>query len=89
MSRSFELEGTEGALVNRVVAGGPAARAGLRDGDIVLEVNGRKVSSSSQLRNTVAAIAPGTRIPLKVFRQGKELTVDVAIGNLAGQEPPS
>jgi serine protease Do len=89
MSRSFEFEGTEGALVNRVVAGGPAARAGLRDGDIVLEVNGRKVSSSSQLRNTVAAIAPGTRIPLKVFRQGKELTVDVAIGNLAGQEPPS
>lgn len=82
LAASFGFEGINGVLVGDVVADGPAAKAGLTGGDIVLEFNGKPVNSSSRLRNAVAATPPGTKAKLKVFRDGREMSIDVQIGKL-------
>ncbi len=62
--------------------GAPADRAGLESGDIILELDGRAMRNSSQLRNSVAATPAGSRVRIKVFRRGSEEIVEVEIGKL-------
>lgn len=69
-----------GEIIQTVSPGQPAAAAGLREGDIVLEVNNREVTREQTLSFLVANIAPGTRIPLTVFRGGRRQTVNVTVG---------
>lgn len=82
LAASFGFKGTQGVLIGDVVEGGPADNADLRSGDIVLEINGRPLKDANHLRHTVAAITPGEQARLKVFRNGKEITVKVEIGRL-------
>jgi serine protease Do len=77
IARSMNLKVTQGVLISDVMEGGPAAKASLEAGDVVVSVDGQATRSASQLRNRIALTAPGTRARLAVLRQGqsKELAV--------------
>jgi serine protease Do len=68
-----------GVLIGDVFKGQPADKAGIKRGDIVTSVNGRTVETSNELRNTVAAIHPGEKIPLELLRDGRKLSVSVTL----------
>jgi len=77
-----------GVLVDRPpIAGGPADDAGLQMGDIIVEVEGKKVPNVQQLRWTIASYPPGKTVSLKVFRDGEMMDVDVRLGELPGERP--
>ncbi len=82
LAESFGLETTHGALVNEVVDGSPAADAGLKRGDIILEYDGTTVDELNDLPRLVAATAVGETVKVTIFRDGKERTVKVKIGKL-------
>ncbi len=69
-----------GVLVTGVAPGGPASRAGIRPGDVVLAVNGSTVDGAAALIRAVAALPPGTRVRLAVNRNGERMMVPVRIG---------
>jgi serine protease Do len=75
LASSFGVERTRGALVNEVVPNGPAQRAGLRPGDIILEVNGREVRESKDLLRVVLMSPVGAKLPIVVQRDGGKKTL--------------
>ncbi len=77
---SDPVAGDTGVLVTGVAPGGPASRAGIRPGDVVLAVNGAAVDGATALIRAVAALAPGTRVRLAVNRNGERMMVPVRIG---------
>lgn len=82
LAASFGYDGKDGVLIGDVVGDGPADKAGLKAGDIVVELDGKRMSSSNQLRNTVAATPAGTTSKLRIYRDGKEQVLTVEIGQL-------
>nr|WP_258002324.1 Do family serine endopeptidase [Burkholderia sp. WAC0059] len=82
LARSFGLTRPDGALVSSVEAGGPAAQAGLRPGDVVLAVNGAALEDSADLLVTVAKLKPGSTADLTVWRDGGAAHVGVTVGTL-------
>ncbi len=82
LAESFNYDSTDGVLVGDVVEDGPAQKAGLKAGDIVTSYGGKPMRSANQLRNTVAATAPGTNIELGIVRSGDAKTLSVKIGEL-------
>jgi serine protease Do len=80
LAESFGLKESEGILVSKVVDGSPAAKAGLKQGDVLLKVDGRKVGKVAEFRNAIAMTAPGTAIHLDLLRDGKPRQVEVTIG---------
>ena len=79
---SFKLATPEGALVANVERGGPADKAGLKAGDVVRSMNGKKVVSSIDLPAMVGLTKPGSTVKLEVWRQGKLIALDAKLGNL-------
>ena len=71
-----------GALIAQPQPDTPAERAGLRSGDVILAVDGARVEDHRDLTRRIAAIPPGTEVPITVFRKGRESTIDVRIGKL-------
>jgi len=80
LASSWGLSGRKGAQVTDVVAGGPAQKAGLQSGDVVIAVNGVPVKSNVEMTREVAKAQAGDVIHLDVFRDGKERTIDVRSG---------
>ncbi|MCX7866023.1 MAG: DegQ family serine endoprotease [Limisphaera sp.] len=80
LAREFQLSEPSGALVAEVVPDSPAAEAGLKEGDVIVEFNNRKVEDMRHLRLMAAQTPPGTTVPVKVLRDGKELTLKVTLG---------
>jgi serine protease Do len=74
------IDRNHGAFVQQVVPGEPADRAGLKAGDVVLEVNGKEVTPQESLSYIVANLEPGSRVNLKVMRDGNTTTVPITIG---------
>jgi serine protease Do len=70
LAKSFNIKEETGALVSGVMDNSPASKAGLKRGDLIIELDGKAVSDSTSLRNMVSALAPGTKIELKVIRNG-------------------
>ena len=83
LADSFGLSSPTGALVSGVEPGGPAAKAGLEAGDVILAVNGQPVDTSNALPPLVADLAPGETAKLKVWRQGREREIKVQVGRQA------
>jgi serine protease Do len=75
----FGLKSRMGAVVNSVAAGGPAAKAGVEPGDVIIEYNGRPVPKSDDLVKMVVATKPGTTVPLKVMRNKQEKMLNVTV----------
>jgi serine protease Do len=82
LADSFRLARPRGALVSQVEKGGPAADAGLKPGDVILAVDGRDIERSSELPPIVARIKPGQEATLTVWRDRKEKTLRVKVGEL-------
>jgi serine protease Do len=83
LAKQFNLPDTNGALVSQVNPGSPAARAGLKSGDVIIRFNGHEVSDTRGLRNLVAATAPGTQVPVEAFRNGERQTFTLTVGKLS------
>jgi serine protease Do len=82
LSQSFGYEGTEGVLLGDVLDGGPAQKAGLQAGDIVVKYQGKRLKDANQLRHAVAATEPGTDAALIVFRNGKQQTITIHVAQM-------
>ena len=80
IAESFGLSQKSGAIVAGVLQGGPADKAGIKPGDILVSVNGDEITDTTKLLNTVAQIKPGTPTKVHVVRKGKEFDVNVVIG---------
>jgi serine protease Do len=85
LAQSFGLDRPRGALVASVDKDGPAAKAGIKPGDVLLGVNGKTVERSSELPPLVAAVKPGTQATFEVWRDGAKRNVQVRIGELQGE----
>ncbi|MBW8906581.1 MAG: DegQ family serine endoprotease [Betaproteobacteria bacterium] len=86
LAQSFGLPKPEGALVSSVENNSPAARAGIKPGDVILSWNGAAVDESAQLPALVADTAPGKSAQVKLWRNGAEQTLAVTVGNMQDQK---
>jgi serine protease Do len=80
LAKSFGLDSTRGVLISEVSENSPAAEAGLKAGDVIIRLEGEPMADVTVLRNRVAMIAPGTKVPMTVIRDGKEVRLEVTIG---------
>ena len=76
----FNLPDASGAIISQVTPDSPASRAGLKNGDVLRELNGKKIVSSGALQVAVSQIAPGNLIDLGILRDGKPETIKVKVG---------
>jgi serine protease Do len=86
LADSFGLDRPRGALVANVEKEGPADRAGMQAGDVVLSVDGRDVADSFDLPKVIGNLPPGKAVKLKVWRQGAERTVTATLGEQGDAE---
>ncbi|WP_210736060.1 Do family serine endopeptidase [Massilia sp. Mn16-1_5] len=87
LADSFGLGRSSGAIIAGVVRNGPADRAGVRPGDILLAVEGKIVKNTGDMLNLIAQLAPGAKAKLKLMRQNRESTVDVTVGKRPRPSP--
>jgi len=78
--RVYKLPSPKGAEVIRVERGGPADRAGIRLGDVIVQVDSTRVGSVAELQLALARLAPDATVPIRVIRYGRELTLNVKLG---------
>jgi len=83
---SLGLKQNAGALVADVVKGGPADKAGLKTGDIIVEFDRKEIKDSSDLPAAVARVAPGTTVQLKIAREGKQISLPIMVGEMKDSE---
>jgi serine protease DegQ len=87
LAESFGLGRSSGAIIAGVVRGGPADRAGMRPGDILVAVGGKAVANTSEMLNLIAQLEPGEKAPLRIMRKNREATLDVTVGKRPRQIP--
>jgi serine protease DegQ len=80
MGESFRLGATTGVLIEGVLRGGPAERAGLKPGDILVAIEGKPVKDPNSMLNLVAALVPGKPAAIRLRRDNKDVDVQVAVG---------
>lgn len=78
---SFHLDKPEGALVSNIDKDGPADKAGLKSGDVILKVNGQPIVTSADLPALMGAAMPGDKVSLEVWRQGKREELTAKLGD--------
>jgi len=86
LAKQFNLEDKAGVLVGDVVEGGPAEKAGIERGDVIVEFGGKEVTDATNLRNMVAGTAPNSEVDVKVLRNKKPKTVGVKISEMPSEE---
>lgn len=83
---ALELTTLNGALVSSVEDGTPAAKAGLKEGDVIIGFNGDDISDSSDIRNSVGLVTPGTRADLTYLRDGKRRTTRIEVAEIEDEK---
>jgi serine protease Do len=86
LAKEFKLKEAHGALIGEVTPKSPAEKAGLKDGDVILDFNGKEVTDSRHLKLEVARAKPGESVPVKVLRDGATKTFEVTVKELPGNE---
>jgi serine protease Do len=77
---AYNFVPTEGAVVTEVTSGSPADAAGIEQGDVIVSINGKSVTSADQLTTTIQADAPGTRVTIGLYRGSTQMTVTATLG---------
>ena len=85
MAESLAVPGKKGALVADVTKDGPAEKAGIRSGDVIVAFNGKSVADEHELPQIVASIKPGEKVDVKLIREGKTLSIPVTIGEMEAE----
>ena len=86
LAESFGMSKPGGALVAKVLPDSPAAKAGVKTGDIIMTFNGHEIDMSSELPPVVGTTSAGQRVPVEILRAGKQKTLNVLIDALPGEE---
>jgi serine protease Do len=86
MARALELDVNYGVVVGEITSGGPADKAGLAEGDVILKKNGNPIRDWGQFRIAIANSSPGTEIELEVFRDGERRTYKVTLEEMPSEE---
>jgi serine protease Do len=86
VAEALGLAKNQGELVRSVTEGGPAERAGIRQGDVIIRINNRPVTPEDSLSYIVAGLAPGSRIPIELTREGQRRTVNVVVARRPSEE---
>lgn len=82
LSEAFGLDTTDGALVEQVQDGTPAAKAGIQRGDVIVSVNDNVVESVSSLRLRIASLRPGSDVEIEIMREGENKSFEIKLGSL-------
>jgi serine protease Do len=82
IAASLDLENTRGALVSGVTEGGPAAVAGIQEGDVIVSFDGRAIENDRSLPRIVAQTAVGSTVDVEVIRRGQRRTLEVSVARL-------
>jgi len=85
VAEKLGIKDRRGALVSDVTKDGPAEKAGIRSGDVIVAFNGKEIKDEHELPAAVAATKPGKKLDVKVIRDGKELTLPVTIAEMEGE----
>lgn len=85
LAEHFGIEADDGVLISAVMPGDPADKAGIKTGDIIIEFNGKAIEEISQLPRAVAITPKGTKVKVKLLRDGKEITLFVTVGEIADE----
>ncbi len=80
LARAFNIPANQGAIIAQVSPRSAAARAGLKEGDVVLGINGRSIRDGGALRNAIGLLEIGESVRLEILRDGKPQTIDAKIG---------
>ncbi len=80
LAESFKLSGTDGALIAGVMRGSPADKAGIKPGDVLIQVGGKKVKDAQTMLDLIAALQPGSAARFTVKREGRDVALDITIG---------
>lgn len=85
-AKFFDVRDNNGAVVTQVEPDSPGAKAGLKVGDVITEINGKKVSDAGQLQMEVGEMTPGTKIALQLVRDGKSISVPITLESMDGDK---
>ena len=86
LAESFGLNQAAGAAVNAVEKGGPAEKAGIEPGDVILKFDGKTVTNSSDLPRIVGATRPGSKVTMQLWRKGNSREVTVVVGEIPDEK---
>jgi serine protease Do len=79
-SHFFNLPDATGAIIAQVTPNSPASRAGLENGDVIRQLNGKKITNGSDLQLAIAGTSPGTKVQLGILRNGHSQNIDLTVG---------
>jgi serine protease Do len=85
MAESLSVPGKKGAVVADVTKDGPAEKAGIRSGDVIVSFNGKAVNDEHELPQIVAGTKPGQKVDVRVVREGKEISIPVTVAEMEGE----
>jgi serine protease Do len=86
MAEALGIGKARGVVISEIAKGGPAEKADLKQGDVILKFDGKPVTNTVELRNLVVEAAPGTDVGVTILRERKQKTVRVKLGELPGEE---
>ena len=87
LAKQFKVPDLSGALVDDVTKGGPADKAGIKNGDVIRKINGQTVDDSNQLIAMITDMNPGSEATLDILRDGQPLTIRVTLGERPANLP--